>query len=347
MSLAGTTWRGLIPIKNKEFEFEIGFSYNLDDIRISFPQCGQFFIEPEEYSFYNDYVFVVCIHMGEYYKLILQKKTADAIKGLIFGDLSIPNSFLLFYKDEYNIQKSVYQPWPRKEKLINKLSNSSQIDYSKLETIKYPELNNIYYEVLRDRYNFNNFFPFEKGVDRAILMTKYINKLVPQKGMVVLPTQRDGITLLEYVLKNGGSLNCRGCSLILTDCLMSIGILARTVHCMSEDIFDPESHYLTEMLDSENDRWVIMDAAFGCFFESNGELLGVKEIRENLEKRIPICIKSSKKTFVERFKQKIEYNLIKNFYRFEYYSNYEPGYANLFLQTKKILIEPNNEENNL
>ena len=50
--------------------------------------------------------------------------------------------------------------------------------------------------------------------------------MLKQAGMVILPTNCDALWLLENVQKLGMPLNCKGCSIILTDLLNAMGIKA-------------------------------------------------------------------------------------------------------------------------
>lgn len=340
MNFADSVWCGHIPLNNNTYKFKLYISPDLNELRISFPQCHQIFIPVEDFYFQNNALIIHMHHIGEQYKLVLNLQDVRTVNGIVLSYNSLNVEFALKYESKYSLEHTSFQPYPSKQELIKRLKQGKEIDFSKLNEIVYPDCNDGYYKVLRDLYGLQNFFPAKSPIGKSITLTRWINKSIKQAGMVCLPIQRDGFTLLEHSLRFKKPLNCKGCSLILTDCLISLGVMARTVHCMSKDIFDPESHYITEMYAKDKNKWIAMDAAFGCFFESEGDILGIKEIREKLVEGQGVRVMSSRDVAIEKYREKIIYGMYKNFYRFEYYSSYEPGYASLFSNIKKILIEP-------
>ena len=343
MCFADTCWYGNLPINNMTYEFMLNISPTMDSINISFPQCCQMYLPIENYWINKNTLTISLNHIGEKYKLVFSLAESSILNGVVFSYASRPTDFYLIYKSRYITGKTIYQPWPHQNKLLKNLVESGDVDFSKLDILEYPNLNSKYFSLMNDLYGFNNFFASKSSLERAILLMRWVNKAIKQAGMIVLPIQRDGLSLLNYALQGNKELNCKGCSLILTDCLMSIGVLARTVHCMSSNAYDPESHYITEMYYKEKDKWIALDAAFGCYFEYDNEILGIEEIRKLLVSNQEILFKAYKNTINVKYKNKIKYGLIKNFYRFEYYSNYNPGYASLFSKTKKLLLEPSKQ----
>ena len=339
---ADTSWIGYLPIKNINYKFTLYISPNKEILNISFPQCGQKHMPIEVFHFVNNSLFVSIKHIGEDYDIVFcLQQNEKVLIGLLFEYDNNPVDFEMYYMSNYSKDKPVYQFWPKINDLIHKLAMNYVMDFSVLKNIKYPNTNNGYYISLRYIYGLNNFLLMKSSIeDKAIALTKWVNKSIRQSGMIVLPLRRDALSLLTYSVQNKNPLNCKGCSIILTDLLLSIGVMARSVHCMSSELLDVESHYITEFYSEKENKWIVMDPAFGCFFESKGNLLGLSEIRDKLASSKDFRILSSINVEKKKYKNKIIYGMCKNFYKFEYYSDYKPGYANPFMNTKMFLIEP-------
>ena len=95
------------------------------------------------------------------------------------------------------------------------------------------------------------------------------------------------IKLFEYSFGKGeeSGLNCRSLSLALTECLLAIGIKARTVYILPFSPYDNDNHVVCEAWISEMGKWVMFDPTYNLHVSSNGICLNALEFRNILANR--------------------------------------------------------------
>ncbi|MDR0532225.1 MAG: transglutaminase-like domain-containing protein [Oscillospiraceae bacterium] len=80
--------------------------------------------------------------------------------------------------------------------------------------------------------------------------------------------------------KNG--LNCKHLSIVLSECLLAVGIQARVLYCYPK-VYKNDNHVVVEVWLSEEERWIMLDPSWEIFLSDEaGKILGVREIRELL-----------------------------------------------------------------
>ncbi|MDR1463913.1 MAG: transglutaminase-like domain-containing protein [Oscillospiraceae bacterium] len=97
--------------------------------------------------------------------------------------------------------------------------------------------------------------------------------------------------LLAYAFDKGadGALNCRALSVILTECLLSLGIPARTVSLMPFSPYDNDNHVIAHAYIGELGKWVVLDPTWDAYpMDERGVPLGLLELRALLAARQPI-----------------------------------------------------------
>ena len=95
----------------------------------------------------------------------------------------------------------------------------------------------------------------------------------------------NAIKLLEYSYKKGKEygINCRALSIILTECLLSLGFMARTIYLLPFSPYDFDNHVVTHVYIKELKKWVMLDPTFGCYVMNKERIpLNIFEIRELL-----------------------------------------------------------------
>jgi hypothetical protein len=88
--------------------------------------------------------------------------------------------------------------------------------------------------------------------------------------------------LLEYAYDTGAKqgLNCLNLSYILTECLLSIGVPARTVGLMPLSPYDADNHVVTHAYIAELGKWIMLDPTWcGYFRDAEGNILDLLELR--------------------------------------------------------------------
>ena len=95
----------------------------------------------------------------------------------------------------------------------------------------------------------------------------------------------NALDLLEYAYDTGAEqgLNCLNLSYILTECLLSLGIPARTVGLMPFSPYDADSHVVTHAYIAELGKWIMLDPTFSSYFkDAAGNILDLVELRNSI-----------------------------------------------------------------
>ncbi len=73
---------------------------------------------------------------------------------------------------------------------------------------------------------------------------------------------------------------CRDFGIALSELYLSIGLKARYITCLSVFQNDNDVHVVTEVYWNDEQKWIMMDAAFNTYItKENGEILGLEELR--------------------------------------------------------------------
>ena len=91
--------------------------------------------------------------------------------------------------------------------------------------------------------------------------------------------------MLEYAYDTGAEqgLNCYNLSIILTECLLSIGVPARTVLIMPFSPYDRDNHVVTHAYIADLGKWIMLDPTWSAYVkDAAGNILDVVELRGSL-----------------------------------------------------------------
>lgn len=198
----------------------------------------------------------------------------------------------------------------------------------------YPHLSyasrNCYNKNVDDLEKVKDIFGFDNDV--AVGATNEIEKICYLKNIVIHALNWNGVDItdrkydnmsyLDIIItakQNGDALNCRYKSFVYSQLLSLFGFKARWVGCLPMDADDEECHCLTEVFLPELNKWIAVDVSFDyLYFDSNGKMLNIAEIRRNL-------ILGKKVRFISKNRQgtldTIRY-LEKNFFKFRFMEKY-------------------------
>jgi hypothetical protein len=127
----------------------------------------------------------------------------------------------------------------------------------------------------------------------------------------------NALDLLEYAYDTGAEqgLNCLNLAYILTECLLSLGVPARTVGIMPFSPYDTDNHVVTHAYIADLDKWIMLDPTWCSYVkDAAGNILDVVELRSLLA--------DGKDVFLnEEFSYNGD-NLITNDERVRYYKRY-------------------------
>lgn len=109
----------------------------------------------------------------------------------------------------------------------------------------------------------------------------WLNKNVLHMGNYDGSDVQDALTLLKRSYKTEDGINCLSLSIVLSECLLALGIRARVVYMMPEAIEDGDNHVVVEAYISEWEKWIMLDATYGTYCEDELEnVLNLGELKK-------------------------------------------------------------------
>ena len=134
---------------------------------------------------------------------------------------------------------------------------------------------------LREQYGLNALAGEGDAFARAVRLMDWLTTHVRHDGCCNPEGPRCAITALKYAFDQPDKgVNCAWLATTLTECLLSIGIPARTVYIMPFAPYDCDNHVVTHMWYAEKSRWVMLDPTTNCYVQDKaGNLLDVFSLR--------------------------------------------------------------------
>lgn len=120
---------------------------------------------------------------------------------------------------------------------------------------------------------------------KAINLLNWVSNHMYHKGDYVGTKGYNSLDLLNYSFDKGiqCGINCVGLATILSECLLSIGLKARSVFLMPCSPYDGDNHVVTHVFIKEMNKWVILDPTYNAYFTNEqGLCLSLLELRNHL-----------------------------------------------------------------
>ncbi len=150
----------------------------------------------------------------------------------------------------------------------------------------YSSIGNYGLAKFRNEYKLDSIAGNGNEQSRLIRVMNWVHNQVAHNGNRPIPNERDALSLLADQKK---ALDCRGLATILNEAYLALGYPSRITLCMPKDISDGETHVVVSVFSKTYSRWVMMDPTSDAYITgSNGQLLGLREIRESLINNTPI-----------------------------------------------------------
>ena len=131
---------------------------------------------------------------------------------------------------------------------------------------------------------------FSKAVN---LMRWVYDNVMHCGGGEEIDVQSDPISILDYAFCKGRmpGIYCRRQAVVFTECCLSIGLIARTIHCLPFSPNDFESHVVSMVYIGDMSKWVLFDQSNNAYFtDENGIALSPLEARRLLARdEIHVC----------------------------------------------------------
>lgn len=116
---------------------------------------------------------------------------------------------------------------------------------------------------LREQHGLGAIAGCGAAFDRAVRVMDWLTAHVRHNGMCNPEGPRCAMTALSYAFDQPDrGVNCAWLATTLTECLLSLGIPARTVYIMPFAPYDCDNHVVTEVWD---DGWSLLDPTCNCF----------------------------------------------------------------------------------
>ncbi len=137
------------------------------------------------------------------------------------------------------------------------------------------------YKDLFETYKLKEIAGTKADFDKAIKLLNWISSNVFHYGNYDNHVTNTAMELLDYAFGKGEKygINCRSLSLALTECLLAIGIKARTIYIMPFSPYDFDNHVVCEAWIGEIDKWVMLDPTYNLYATFNNVPLNILELR--------------------------------------------------------------------
>ena len=137
-----------------------------------------------------------------------------------------------------------------------------------------PEL-----KTLVERYRLNQLIDCN-DFDTVKNMLDWVSESVLHRGNYDNSDSQDAINLLEKAYKTQYGVNCLSLSIILCECLLAVGMRARVMYMMPENVEDTDNHVVVEVFLQEMKKWIMLDPTYGSYcMNRDKEPLNLYELR--------------------------------------------------------------------
>lgn len=134
---------------------------------------------------------------------------------------------------------------------------------------------------LRSKYDLASIAGEGESFIRAVRMMEWLTSHVRHDGSSNPQGTRCAMTAFAFAFDQPErGVNCAWLATTLTECLLSIGIPARTIYIMPFAPYDCDNHVVTHMWCSEKAQWVMLDPTTNCYVQDKaGKLMDVFGLR--------------------------------------------------------------------
>jgi len=116
----------------------------------------------------------------------------------------------------------------------------------------------------------------------------------PQSLPESLEMDADG--LLDWSFDQpGNDPNCKHLSIILSECLLAVGIKAYALWCFPK-VYEGDNHVVEQVWLPEERRWIMLDPSFNLYvMDDAGRILDAPELRQRLAGRVTLRLNAESK----------------------------------------------------
>lgn len=211
---------------------------------------------------------------------------------------------------------------------------------------------------INEEFNISSLVSDDK-LETVINITNWVHNFCNSNHDVKCYDSYDTLTIMNDILHNKRSGNCKANAQILQDILLSCNIISKMIFCKPIDIYFTDCHVINHVYIPEINKWTLFDAAQNVYYTNkNSEILNLYELRDSMIKGeyINIVFIDEYERFYQRCTDKhmgdikkraisikIMSYMCKNLFRFSQMQNYKSE-GNVIIEYNLVpanYIEPN------
>jgi hypothetical protein len=146
-------------------------------------------------------------------------------------------------------------------------------------------------QALRKGLNLDSIAGGGSDVSKVLRLLHWLHDLVPHDGQHGNPSVMNAMNMLTVCKNEKRGLNCRGLSIVLNECYLSLGLKSRYATCMPKDTVFDDCHVINMVWIKDLNKWIWVDATNDAYvMDENGTLLSIEEVRERVINGKPLII---------------------------------------------------------
>lgn len=138
---------------------------------------------------------------------------------------------------------------------------------------------------IREKYPVDSVAGDGNELSKVLNLLDWISTSTLHKGDISEAIAMNTITLMDYSYQKGREkgINCRMKATILTEMLLSAGIISRILSLHPLNPNDQDNHVVSQVWLSEMGKWIIVDPTTNSYFmDKHGDILNAIELREKI-----------------------------------------------------------------
>ena len=198
------------------------------------------------------------------------------------------------------------------------------------------------YRALCEKYDLFKTAGDKDDFNKIVNLLEWISSNIFHQGNNNNRTENAAIKLFGHSFGKGleNGLNCQSLSLALTECLLAVGVKARTIYIMPFSPYDLDNHVVCEAWVENLDKWIMVDPSYNLYALHEGICLNILELRSLLANQMDISFNDrANYNNTPINKERMTSYYAKNLFRFVI-SDIQGSDAENMVESKKIDIAP-------
>ena len=140
------------------------------------------------------------------------------------------------------------------------------------------------YGELCKKYNLLDIASGKDDFEKTVNLLEWISSNIFHYSNYTNHVENTAMKLLEYSFDKDieQGINCRSLSIALTECLLAVGVKARTVYIMPFSPYDFDNHVVCEAWIENLNKWIMVDPSYNLYAFHKGNCLNILELRSLL-----------------------------------------------------------------